>query len=48
MGSKILLEEEGLFCGISSGASLMAAMKFKNKENILIILPDNGYRYISD
>lgn len=47
LGSKILLEEEGLFCGISSGASLMAAMKFKNKENILIILPDNGYRYIS-
>lgn len=48
LGSKILLEEEGLFCGISSGASLMGAMKFKDRNNIVIILPDNGYRYINN
>lgn len=48
LGSKILLEEEGLFCGISSGASLMGAMKCKDMKNIVIILPDNGYRYINN
>lgn len=50
-GSRILAKEEGIFCGISSGASLFAALKlekekFKNK-NIVIILPDNGERYLS-
>lgn len=50
-GAKILAQIEGIFAGISSGASLMAALKlnteeYKNK-NIVIILPDNGERYLS-
>lgn len=50
-GCNILAKEEGIFAGISSGAALSAALKldsnkFKNK-NIVIILPDNGERYLS-
>ncbi|MBO8427335.1 MAG: cysteine synthase A [Firmicutes bacterium] len=42
---------EGIFSGISSGATLCAAVnldkkKYKNK-NIVIVLPDNGERYLS-
>ena len=44
-----LLEREGLFTGISSGAALAVAIKIsqqvKNK-NIVIIFPDGGERYI--
>lgn len=50
-GCNILAKEEGIFAGISSGAALSAALKldndkFKNK-NVVIILPDNGERYLS-
>ena len=50
-GCNILAKEEGLFAGISSGAALSAALKldndkFRNK-NVVIILPDNGERYLS-
>ena len=50
-GCNILAKEEGIFAGISSGAVLSAALKldndkFKNK-NVVIILPDNGERYLS-
>lgn len=50
-GVKLLSSLEGLFVGISSGASLMAALTlnkeiYKNK-NVVIILPDNGERYLS-
>ena len=42
---------EGIFAGITSGASLAAAVNLNNKiykgKNIVIILPDNGERYLS-
>ena len=48
--TKELFDIESLMCGISSGAALQAAIlineEFENK-NILIILPDDGNRYIS-
>lgn len=48
--TKILYDEENLMCGISSGAAIYAGIqiceKYKNK-NILVILPDDGNRYIS-
>lgn len=50
-GARILAKKEGLLCGISSGAALKAAIsldkdKYKGK-NVVIILPDNGERYLS-
>ena len=46
-----LCEEEGLFCGMSSGASvhiaLMLAGKLGSDKNIVTILPDNRYRYLT-
>ena len=50
-GTRILAKTEGMLCGISSGGALMGALKlnkdiYKNK-NVVIILPDNGERYLS-
>lgn len=50
--SKRLSQEEGLLCGISSGAALHCAVELaKRKENInkiiVVILPDTGERYLS-
>ncbi|MHA1112031.1 MAG: cysteine synthase A [Promethearchaeota archaeon] len=46
-----LAKEEGIFAGMSSGAALAAAIKYakiSNKnENIVVILPDTGERYLS-
>lgn len=49
--SRELARIEGIFAGISSGASLAASLtldkeKYINK-NVVIILPDNGERYLS-
>lgn len=49
--TRILAKEEGILAGISSGAALAGALKldktkYSNK-NIVIILPDNGERYLS-
>ena len=51
--SKILVKEEGIFAGISSGAALCIAIKeaLKNEnkdKNIVVILPDTGNRYLSN
>jgi cysteine synthase A len=47
-----MVQEEGIFCGISSGAAMWAALKlakepdFKNKM-IVVIIPSLGDRYLS-
>lgn len=51
-GVRLLLNEEALFCGISSGASVMAAIKkgiddSLQGKDVLCILPDSGSRYLS-
>lgn len=47
-----LAREEGIFCGLSSGAAMCEAIrqaqKAESATNIVVILPDNGYRYISE
>jgi cysteine synthase len=47
-----LIKEEGIFCGISSGAAAVAAVQVANRtENrdkmIVVILPDTGERYLT-
>jgi cystathionine beta-synthase len=46
-----LLTEEAIFCGGSSGAAVMGAIKYaqtlKQPKKILVIIPDSGNRYMS-
>ena len=45
-----LASEEGIFCGISSGGNVAAALEFeKNLEGatVVIVLPDRGDKYLS-
>ena len=46
-----LAQKEGIFCGVSSGATFTAAMEVANNapegSNILCMLPDTGERYLS-
>lgn len=48
---KILAKEEGLLCGISSGAALYCAVEYlRNKKtfgNAVTIFPDGGIKYLS-
>lgn len=47
-----LAKEEGLFCGMSSGANVFVALKVAPKigkgKNVVTILPDNRDRYFSN
>ncbi len=47
-----LHKEEGLFCGISSGAAVAAALRYAQDparagQRVVVILPDTGERYLS-
>ncbi|MBK4775495.1 cysteine synthase A [Candidatus Pantoea edessiphila] len=47
-----LMEQEGILCGISSGAAVSAALKLQeektfNNKNIVVVLPSSGERYLS-
>ena len=48
--SRLFAKKEGILVGISSGAALAAVKKIKDNhknENIVVILPDTGERYLS-
>ena len=47
-----LMQEEGILCGISSGAAVVAAVRVGQQpehkgKNIVVILPDSAERYLS-
>ena len=50
--TRLLGRKEGLFCGISSGCNVFAAIREARKEkwsgrNVVTVLPDDGERYLS-
>ncbi|MGL1931675.1 MAG: cysteine synthase A [Desulfotalea sp.] len=50
--SRQMAKEEGILCGISSGAAMWACLELGKREksrgkNIVTVLPDSGERYIS-
>ena len=49
--ARLLASQEGIFCGISSGATLAAALDVAEKapdgSTFLVMLPDTGERYLS-
>jgi len=50
--ARVLAKNEGILCGISSGANMWAAVKIAEKEEnkgkiIVVIIPDTGERYLS-
>jgi cysteine synthase A len=49
--ARLLAQKEGIFCGISSGATFAVAMQIAEKAApgsvILAMLPDTGERYLT-
>jgi cysteine synthase A len=49
--TRTLAKQEGILCGISSGAAMWAALKVAQKlgkgKKVVVILPDRGERYLS-
>ncbi len=48
--ARILAKKEGIFCGMSSGASMAAAIRLAKEMTggtIVVIIPDGGERYLS-
>lgn len=49
--ARSLAKDEGIFCGISSGANMHVAFQIAQEagagKNVLVVLPDTGERYIS-
>lgn len=49
--ARSLAKDEGIFCGISSGANMHVALQIAQEagagKNVLVVLPDTGERYIS-
>ena len=49
--AKRLAKEEGIFCGISAGGTMAAALRVAESaakgSSILVMLPDTGERYLS-
>jgi cysteine synthase A len=49
--ARIMAREEGILCGISSGAAMWAALRVAKKlgsgKKVVVILPDRGERYLS-
>lgn len=51
LATRRLAKEEGLFVGISAGAATVAALQLAatmQAGHIVVILPDSGYKYLSD
>ncbi len=47
-----LMREEGILCGISSGAAMVAAVRLAEQpamqgKTLVVVLPDSGERYLS-
>jgi cysteinyl-tRNA synthetase len=48
--ARLLARKEGIFCGMSSGAAMAAAIMYAkemDKGTIVVIIPDGGERYLS-
>lgn len=51
MAVRALIEEEGIFAGISSGAVIYQAIKMAKRMTsgiIVTVLPDGGWKYLSE